>query len=100
MFWSSHLALRRYFEKVVRLLQMMKKLFFSKMPATPVTVVMALLLGLSLMLGSATRMKAGEADRNGGFEWASAFFDYPYRLAPQTGPVLQVVTQEYQPALK
>jgi alpha-galactosidase len=76
------------------------QLLLSNLCVAPIVVVLASLFGLSLALSAPTRAKAGESIRNDGFKWADAFFEYPYRLPSETGPALQIVTQEYQPAQK
>ena len=66
----------------------------------PLAFILAPFFGLSLILMAPIPGKGSEPVRNDGFRWAEGFFDYPYRSSPETGPVLQVVTQEYQPAQK
>jgi hypothetical protein len=72
----------------------------KNIPGTAIAVVLASLFGLSLVLSATTRAKASDIILNDGFKWTDAFFHYPYRSLSETGPVLQIVTQEYQPAQK
>lgn len=58
----------------------------------------ASLVALALALAATARVIANEADQNGGFKWSESFFDTPHGAATAAGPILQVVTQEYQPA--
>jgi len=70
----------------------------KNMPKTAIAVVLASLFALSLVLSTTTRAKASEAMRNDGFKWTDSFSVTPTARYPETGPVLQIVTQEYQPA--
>lgn len=58
------------------------------------------LLISSLCLGMIATQPTRAADpgRNEGFKWTGDFFDYPYRPAVQTRPVVQLVNQDYLPA--